>query len=142
MIRNNSAALIVSSTINSISGVSALLDLEPTLSHELGEETRNSGRVPPGSPRRFHKDSRWVFGVEDDASEDETGFGSVRKLLDSLKGRETAVRALHPDFEVWMQWTGFSDSESGGFVIPADVLPSLASLECDIVANAEFDVSG
>ena len=140
MIRENHAALIVSSTDRSIRDVSERLGLEPSSSHEMGEETRNSRRVPPGSAPRFERDSRWILEVDDDDPEDRTGFGSVRKLLAALAGREDAVRALNTDFNVWIQWTGFSDSDSAGFVIPDDVLPGLARLECDIMANAELNV--
>jgi len=138
VIRENSAALIVSSTERTVEDVSAHLGLNPTSSHEMGEETLNSRKVPPGSVPRFEKDSRWVFGVDDDGADDETGFGSVRQLLAALEGREDAVRALHGDFDVWIQWTGFSDSDQGGFVIPSDVLPGLARLGCTIMANAAF----
>jgi hypothetical protein len=138
MIRDNGAALIVGSRSRSIAEVSERLDLEPSWSHERGAETRLSRRIPAGSEPRYEQDSRWVFEVEDDDPEDHTGFGSVRKLLRALAGREDRVRELRPHFDVWIQWTGFSDSRSGGFVIPADVLPGLARLECAVMANAEF----
>ncbi|HTL42021.1 MAG TPA: DUF4279 domain-containing protein [Pseudolysinimonas sp.] len=138
MIRDNSAALIVSSKERSVAGVSSRLGLEPTSSHEMGEETRNSRRIPPGSAPRFENESRWVFAVDDVDPDDETGFGSVRKLLAALSGKEGAVRELQAEFDVWIQWTGFSDSDSGGFVIPRDVLPGLAALNCTIMANAEL----
>jgi hypothetical protein len=116
MIRDNGAALIVSSTSRLVAEVSERLDLEPSWSHELGAETLNSQKgIPAGSGPRYEHDSRWVLEVEDDDPEDQTGFGSVR-----------------------IQWTGFSDSESGGFVIPADVLPGLTRLECPVMANAEL----
>jgi hypothetical protein len=140
VITRNHAALIVSSTSRPVQEVSARLGLNPSSSHEMGAETHNSRRVPPGSAPRFERDSRWVFAVDDDDPEDKTGFGSIRKLLAAVAGREDAVRALHADFEVWIQWIGYSDSESGGFVIPDDVLPGLARLECDIMANAELNV--
>jgi hypothetical protein len=139
MIRDNSASLIVSSTERSVAEVSDRLGLEPEFMHEKGTETLNSRRVPPESRPRFHPDSRWVYSVRDDNEADETGFGSVRQLVADLTGREEAVRALHIDFTVWIQWTRFSDSESGGFVIPSDVLPPLAALNCDIMANAELN---
>jgi hypothetical protein len=139
MIRDNGAALIVSSTSRLVAEVSERLDLEPSWSHELGAETLNSQKgIPAGSGPRYEHDSRWVLEVEDDDPEDQTGFGSVRKLLGQLAGREDQVRDLRADFDVWIQWTGFSDSESGGFVIPADVLPGLTRLECPVMANAEL----
>lgn len=137
MIRENSAALIVSSATAPIEDVSARLGIEPTSLEFIGDETRNSRVVPPGSPLRFEKRSRWVFAVEHDPA-DKTGFGSVTRLLDALAGRESQVAALGEDFDVRIVWTGFSDSATGGFVIPAEVFPRLTLLGCDIYANADW----
>jgi hypothetical protein len=136
MIKDNNAALIVSSMTHSVAEVSSRLDLRPTYSHEIGEQTDEAQTAPPGNGPRFERDSRWILRVEDDDPDDETGFGSMRKLLGAVAGREGKVRALRPDFAVSIQWTGYSDDETGGFVIPADLLAGLAHLECPIVANA------
>jgi hypothetical protein len=76
-----------------------------------------------------------VLSVDDDHS-DKSGFGSVRVLLARLVGHEEAIRDLQRDFDVWIVWSGFSDSEQGGFVIPSDLFPQLAALDCNIIANA------
>ena len=49
-------------------------------------------------------------------------------MTQALEGRDTAIRKLHPDFDIWIQWTGFSKSESAGFVIRAEVPTALARL--------------
>jgi hypothetical protein len=137
MIRENTASLVVSSSTKAVGEVAVLLGLDSTSAHELGEETPHSRRIPPGSAPRHWRDSRWVLTVKDDGADD-SGFGSVRVLLSKLAGREDAIRALKSDFDVWIVWSGSSDSDQGGFVIPSDIFAQLAALDCDIMANANL----
>jgi hypothetical protein len=137
MIRENTASLIVSSSTKPVGEVSVLLGLDSTSAHELGEETPNARHTPPGSAPRRWRDSRWILTVKDDGADD-SGFGSVRVMLSMLAGREDAIRTLKSDFDVWIVWSGISDSEQGGFVISSDIFAQLAALDCDIMANASF----
>jgi len=118
------------------------LEVQPHRSDEMGEPTRSAlaGRVL--KPEYMtHQRAHWSFDADESLIDpkDETGFGSLRVLVNVFRPRAAALASLREDCETIIWWSGDSDSSQGGFVIPADLLVDLAILGCDLYGTAYLD---
>ncbi|HEY4153164.1 MAG TPA: hypothetical protein VGM38_07555 [Pseudolysinimonas sp.] len=139
MIRGNRSTLAVYSQLRTAAEMTAVLDLEPHESNEVGEPTRAAlaGRDLKPEAMAYQR-AHWSFTADESLvdPEDETGFSSLRVLLDVFRDRANAISSLRPDCETVIWWSGDSDSSQGGFVIPADLLADIALLGCDLYGTA------
>ena len=145
MIRGNRSTLSVYSDVRTAVQITAVLGLEPHLSNETGDPTRAAlvGRNLKPEAMTYQR-AHWSFTADDSMvdAEDETGFSSLRVLIDVFRDRADALASLRPDCETVIWWSGDSDSSQGGFVIPADLLTDLALLGCDLYGTAYLGGEG
>ncbi|KQR90578.1 hypothetical protein ASF93_01900 [Microbacterium sp. Leaf347] len=130
------------SDVRTAAEITSVLGLEPHDSHDIGEPTKAALRgmdLKPGA--MSYQQAHWSLSADDALvdPEDETGFASLRVLVDSFRDRAEALAALRADCETIIWWSGDSDSSQGGFVIPADLLADLARLGCDLYGTAFLD---
>lgn len=139
MIRGNRSTLAVYSELRTAAEMTAALGLEPHESNEVGEPTRAalSGRELKPEAMAYQQ-AHWSFTADDSLvdPEDETGFSSLRVLIDVFRDRASAIASLRSDCDTVIWWSGHSDSSQGGFVIPNDLLTDLALLGCDLYGTA------
>jgi hypothetical protein len=144
------ATLALDSETGSAAAVTQALGITATASYEIGDSTRNAlaGR-PLGRPGATYPNSHWSFTADEDLIDrsDETGFGSLRVLLDVFRDKAETLASLRPDYETVIWWSGFSDSWQGGFVMLPDLLTDLAALGCELygatyLAEPEVDDEG
>lgn len=73
----------------------------------------------------------WHLEVRDDGnSEDATRLASLRTLALLLSGKVNELKALDQDdnYEIRLDWGGFSDNGQGGFVLEPDLTTRLGAL--------------
>ena len=147
MIVRSIATLAVDSGTHSAAGVTRALGIAPTSSFEIGDPTRNAlaGRAPGA----VHGHAHWSFTADENQIDDsdETGFASLRVLIDVFRNKAEALASLRPAYETVIWWSGFSDSWQGGFVMLPDLLADLAALGCELygttyLAEPEVDDEG
>lgn len=133
VIANGDATLIIKSDSVTSAQITDALGLQPTRTAERGDVV---------SPRieRVREDALWALDGEPNSDpSDQTGFGSMRNLLAALEGKAEAIEALRMSCDIILDWHGFSDSEQGGFVMPADVIRAAAALGCDLFGTVYLD---
>lgn len=117
--------------------VSAVLGLEPTKLHEIGDENRS-----PKTGRLYghYKNSAWNYDIPSQTPPTD-GFTALRELLANL-GDLTALGAalatLRPHYRTVIRWTG-TVSPQGNFVLEASVIADLAALGCDLYGSAHYE---
>lgn len=62
----------------------------------------------------------------------------MRNLLARLGPHAASLDKLRDACEMRLDWFGFSDSDQGGFVIPADVLKAAAELSSPLFGTVYF----
>jgi len=135
MVVDSSASLAIYSDTHTAAEVTALLGVEPTGGGEIGDAKHPPRLDRERQPARqfFYKQSTWLFDVPDGAdSDDESGFASVRRLLDIFGPKSEVLGELRRNYRTIIWWAGFSDSSQGGFVMPAELLSDLGELGCDL----------
>ncbi len=144
IVRSRSSISIYSDSRSAVEMTKAL-EIQPHHSNELGDPTRSAlaGRVLKPEYMTYQR-ARWSFDADQSLidPEDETGFGSLRVLVNVFRPRAAALASLRADCETIIWWSGDSDSSQGGFVIPADLLADLAILGCDLYGTAYLDEDG
>lgn len=133
MVPNGDSSLVIRSRTLTSTQITELLGVQPTHTADRGDLV---------SPRlqRFREDSLWRLDGEPNSDPlDQTGFGSMRNLLSALRGKGAAIESLQDSCVVVLDWHGFSDSEQGGFVVPADVIRAAAELGCDLFGTVYLD---
>lgn len=133
VVPNGDATLIIKSDSLTSAQITDALGLQPTRTAERGGAT---------SPRtkRVRDNALWALDGEPNSDpSDQTGFGSMRNLLSVLEGKTDAIESLRRSCHIVLDWHGFSDSEQGGFVIPADVIRAAAALGCDLFGTVYLD---
>ncbi|WP_213815777.1 hypothetical protein [Glaciihabitans sp. dw_435] len=125
--------------------VTELMGLIPHDGGELGEFKRPPRIQPDGTvARRFvYKQATWILDAPEDVDhDDESGFASVRRLLDLVRPAKHAFAQLVAEnYDVRLLWSGDSDSSQGGFVIPADLIADLARMKCDLFGTVYISES-
>lgn len=127
MIINDRAGLSIYSEELTAAEITSILGMEPT-------KSSNRGDPDPYSHPAIQPRSHWSFPADASSADesDETGFRTLRVLIDAFRERAAELALLREDCETIIWWSGDSDSTQGGFVIPADLLADLAALECDL----------
>lgn len=129
IVRNRSTLVVLGRAGATAAAVTRATGLNPTRSGEAGEQP---GR---GVPRAY---SVWQLTVHATTG-DESGFGSMRALLAQILPASPALRALQGDYEVRLDWGGFSDSTQGGFVLEPDIAQGLAAVGLPVYGTAYLD---
>ncbi len=106
---------------------------DPTLAAKAGRDASRSRLVEPRARWSYHAD-----GSAADPS-DETGFRTLRVLIDVLSSRTRELAALRATCETVIGWSGDSDSSQGGFVLPSAMMNDLAALGCDLYGTTYLD---
>lgn len=132
MIQSGRASFIVSSSETDPAAISNLLGLNPTSITNAGTP-RESGRVSD------HHTWSIDTGEVDNTSDDQTGTGAVRKLLELIQPALGKVSHLPPDCEPRIQWSAYSDSVQGGFVMPADLAAAIGECCVDMYCTVYLD---
>jgi hypothetical protein len=121
VVPNGEATLIIKSDSLTSAQITDALGLQPTRTAE-------------------RSDAVWALDGEPNSDpSDQTGFGSMRNLLSVLAGKAESIDSLRRSCDIVLDWHGFSDSEQGGFVIPADVIRAAAALGCDLFGTVYLD---
>lgn len=126
MIIRNVATLVVlgQSSNASAKHVTELIGVQPTDWGEPRDRNVSAKRRWPRQDGRFRGHAMWHLEVKDDGSSgDETGFASLRALVLLLADKADELQALEQDanYEIRIDWGGFSDSGQGGFVLEPDL---------------------
>jgi hypothetical protein len=120
MIRANRATLSIRSDSLTHDQITTKLQIE-------SDSLRGSSRAPQA----------WTKTWEDDGlSDDQTGFASLRALVDRLLPVQITLDELKNSSEMSLWWSGDSDSWQGGFVIPNELLRDLGELGIDLYGTA------
>jgi hypothetical protein len=139
MIVGDRSTLSIYSHARTAAEITAILGLQPSESAEKGEPKRAALAGRQLAPRHMtYERSQWSFDAEKSAADpdDETGFASLRVLVDVFRDKGQLLESLRADCETIVWWSGDSDSSQGGFVLPADLLADLARLGCDLYGTA------
>ena len=123
MITSNRASLSLFSETHPASAVTAVLGLTPTLTYEKGDATVR-GRV--------RKTSGWILDAPpaDDPADDSNSYSRLESLARMLRGKAPALARLREDYDTYIGYGGFSDSDQGGFYFPAETMAELGALGC------------
>ncbi|MGW9167925.1 DUF4279 domain-containing protein [Agromyces sp. NPDC055658] len=132
MIQSGLASFVVSSSETDPAAISKLLGLDPTSVTNAGTP-RKSGRVTS------HHTWSIDIGEVDNESDDQTGTRAVRTLLRLIQPALGAVSNLPPDCEARIQWSAYSDSVQGGFVMPADLAAAIGEFGVDVYGTVYLD---
>jgi len=122
-----------------VSEISAMLGIEPTHWGDKGDLTPAGRSGRDVAPERLrYQQTYWSHTVDDEAAgdEDATGFSALRVLIAKLEPNASLVSRLRDSGDTRIWWSGGSDSVQGGFVLQADLISSLAALECDVYGTA------
>ncbi|MFZ7086578.1 DUF4279 domain-containing protein [Curtobacterium sp. RRHDQ10] len=142
MIRRSLATLTIWSDTHTVDEITTRLGVRPTDSDDIGDPTR--ARIMDDAARRpRYEQTKWSVDADQTRvdPDDESGFGSVRVLLDTVRTAMPAIAELAASGdEVILTWSGFSDSGFGGFVLPADLMRDLGAIEAELVGTAHFEV--
>ncbi len=98
------------------------------------------GNVPPGRAA-MRAVASWSLDADEKAADpdDETGFRTLRLLLNQISTKTAQIAELKVDCDVSITWTGSSDSWQGGFVLDEDLLRDLGSLGIPIWGTVLLD---
>jgi hypothetical protein len=135
MVVDSSASLAIYSDTHTAAEVTSTLGIEPTTGGEIGDAKHPPRIGGDGTPARqfFYNQATWIFDIpEGQDSDDESGFASVRQLVDAFRDKSQELAQLRINYRTVIWWSGQSDSFQGGFVIPADLLSDLGALGCDL----------
>ncbi|WP_186317596.1 DUF4279 domain-containing protein [Curtobacterium sp. 9128] len=142
MIVSDLATLSIVSEHRTARAISEVMGLEPTRSAERGEPTRSAvhGNTSPDRPATRAVAS-WSLDADEKAAdpEDETGFRTLRLLLNQISTKTAQIAELKLDCDVSITWTGSSDSWQGGFVLDEDLLRDLGRLGIAIWGTVLLD---
>jgi hypothetical protein len=144
MIVTNRATLAVYSDEMSATAISEVLGIQPHSSNERGDPTAAAlAGIDVRTDLLTHQRAHWSFDADlsDVDPDDGTGFGALRALIEAFRSKFEALNDLKPRCELIVWWSGYSDSDQGGFVIPADLLVDLAAMGCDLYGTAYLDDS-
>jgi hypothetical protein len=138
VIRENRASFTIRSERRSVAEITAALELEPSEAADIGEPivARAGSRRP--RPNRHPQTTFWCLDAPDDEgdTDDRTGTGVLRALVDTLLPRKTALAGLRADCTTTIWWSGDSDSTQGGFVLTWELMRDLGVLGCDVYGTA------
>ena len=83
----------------------------------------------------------WVLDQpgEDEQYDDATGSLCLEKLVARLEGLAQNLAQLREACDTTIRWFGTSNSEQGGFELPAQLVAGLGVLGCDLVGTVYFD---
>lgn len=132
MIQSGRASFIVLSSETDPAEISNLLGLDPTSVTNAGTP-RSSGRVTD------HHTWSVDTGEVDNTSDDQTGTHAVRTLLRLIQPALGKLSNLPPDCEARIQWSAYSDSVQGGFVMPADLAAAIGEFGVDVYGTVYLD---
>lgn len=132
MIQSGRASFIVSSSETDPVAISNLLGLDPTSVTNAGASGK-SGRVAG------HHTWSVDTGEVDNTSDDQTGTHALRTLLKLTQPALGKVSDLPPDCETRVQWSAYSDSVQGGFVMPADLASAIGEFGVDVYGTVYLD---
>lgn len=142
MIIHDRATLAVSSDETTAASMTEVLRLKPTSSHEKGDSTpaARAGRVVSGD-RLVESSALWAYDADESAADisDETGFRTLRVLIDALSSRVDELALLRATCDTTIWWSGDSNSTQGGFVLPVDMIRQLSLLGCDVYGTTFLD---
>lgn len=141
VIISNSSTLVVlgRSATASAQHVTELIGLQPTDWGEIGDTNVSAKRRRPRTDGRLRDHAMWQLRADDDGtSGDETGFASLRALVMLLTNKRNELQALEHDeeYEIRVDWGGFSDSSQGGFVIEPDLALRFGALGIPLYGTA------
>lgn len=126
IVRNKSTLIVLGRGGGTAAAVSARTGLIPARATEAGEMPARGSA---------HDYSVWHLEVES-GGDDESGFGSMRSLLAQILPAAAELQQLQSEYEVRLDWGGFSDSSQGGFVLEPDVTRGLADLGLPVYGTA------
>ncbi|WP_127794362.1 DUF4279 domain-containing protein [Agromyces sp. LHK192] len=132
MIQSGRASFIVSSSETDPAAISSFLELDPTSITNAGT-ARRSGRVAG-----HHT---WIVdtGDIDNTSDDQTGTHAVRTLLQLIRPALGKIASLPPDCASRIQWSTYSDSVQGGFVMPAELARAIGEFGVDVYGTVYLE---
>lgn len=141
MIRGNRASLAVHSDVYTVAQISEMLGREPDRSGDIGDLTAAGRAGRDLSPERLRYQRAFWTIDERDAGEgaDQTGFASLRRLVEDLVPRADALARLRRGGETILWWSGDSDSTQGGFVLDSDLIAALDQIGCDVYGTAYLE---
>ena len=132
MARHNSSTLALYSETGAPEKVTDVLGLEP-------HETRNKGDRRTGRNGRKYSPvphSVWLFHApESDAfPDDDSGFSTLRALVDAVGDRADALATLRPEYRTVIWWRGEVSSQ-GNFAMDSDIISGLGLLGCEFYGS-------
>ncbi|WP_372968194.1 DUF4279 domain-containing protein [Microbacterium sp.] len=139
MIQGNRASLSIHSDTRTVAEISAMLGLEPSDWGDKGDLTPAGRAGRNYAPERLtHQRTYWSLteSVDEPGADDQTGFSALRALVVRLEPNAQALIELRQGGETRLWWSGHSDSTQGGFVLEADLISAIATLECDVFGTA------
>lgn len=138
MIRGNRASLVVHSDVYTVAQISEMLGREPDRAGDVGDLTPAGRAGRDLAPERLRYQRTFWTIDERDAGEgaDQTGFASLRRLVEDLVPRADALVRLRRGGETVLRCSGDSDSTQGGFVLESDLIAALNLIGCDVYGTA------
>lgn len=136
MPRYNTSSLALYSETGGPEKVTEVLDLRPHLTRVKGDrKTGRDGRQY--SPVRH---SVWIYDAPkfDAYPDDDSGFSTLRALVDAVRDRADALASLRPEYRTVIWWSG-EVSPQGNFAMDADIVVGLGLLGCEFYGSVSLE---
>lgn len=132
MPRYNTSSLALYSETGLPEKVTEVLGLQPHLTRNKGD--RRTGKNGRQYSPATH--SVWLYEApESDAfPDDDSGFSTLRALIDAVKDRADALASLRPEYQTVIWWRGEVSSQ-GNFAMDADIVVGLGLLGCEFYGS-------
>lgn len=136
MPRWNRSSLALYSEFGGYERVTEVLGLQPTRTRNKGDrKTGKDGRQYRPSP-----ESVWIYepSEADVDPHDESGFSTLRALVNSVRDRADALASLRPEYRTVIWWSG-EVSPQGNFAMDADIVIGLGLLGCEFYGSVSLE---
>lgn len=135
MIVESSASLVITSATMTVEQITQNLGINPSTSRNVGDP--HGASRPDASGVYVQRTAREnVWRLESGAARAADSFSSLVALTELLRDKRDGLASLRPMCNTLIIWSGFSDSEQGGFVFPAALVADLGALGCDLLGTA------
>jgi hypothetical protein len=128
MIHSNRAEVHISSDTHPAHALSARLGLTPDEVREKGEPA-----VPSDPNFGTNSTSLWIIRAPAEVRDDPSGYGALKWIVNHFEGKGQILAHLAGDYEVSLEWWGWTDHWENRVRIPADLMSRVASLSCEFV---------
>lgn len=138
MIVESSASLVITSTNLTAEQITQSLGIEPSVSRNIGDP-RGALRPDASGMVVQRKEHETYWRLDSGAGRAADSFSSLVAVVKLLRDKGDRLASLSPMCTTVNVWSGFSDSEQGGFVLPAQLLLDLGALGCDLLGTAYLE---